>query len=304
MSLFEKNIGVIGLGQMGGGIAVNLARAGYHVRGYDPLPACVQRLVSAGGSPAQSNNEIAEQCDIVLIVVEGKIAIHLADEVLLPSARPGQIYIDHSTMPAPETRRIAGAFLAKGIQYLDAPTSGGWQGADAGTLRIFVGGDPETVEACWPLFEAIGRKDKIVYCGATGMGQVAKVVQQLTLRLPDMARMEVLMFGMRAGLDDETLLRALDITADSNDRYALLYRAIRAGTIDRITPLVSEWSYYLAEAHQRGFRMPILEGLLAFVEGAELRSIDSVNRPEPSLWWELMNSQFHPESLLKGLNQS
>lgn len=295
MNLFDQEIGVIGLGQMGGGIAVNLARAGYRVRGYDPAPGRIQRLVDAGGSAAQSNQEIGLACDIVVIVVEGKIAIHLADEVLLPAARPGQIYIDHSTMPTPETRRIGSAFQAKGVQYLDAPISGGWQGADTGTLRIFVGGDQKTAETCWPLFEAIGRKDKIVYCGLTGMGQVAKVVQQLTLRLPDMARMEVLMFGMRAGLDDETLLRALDITADSNDRYAVLFRAIRAGTIDRITPLVPEWPYYLAEAHGQGFLMPMIEGLLKFVEGAELRSVDSVNRPEPSLWWEMMNSKYQPK---------
>jgi 3-hydroxyisobutyrate dehydrogenase-like beta-hydroxyacid dehydrogenase len=290
MELAGKSIGVIGLGQMGGGIAANLARAGYTVRGYDPVPAATEKFSRAGGKIAASNKEIAAECDIVVIVVEGKIAIHLADEILLPAARPGQIFIDHSTMPVPDTRRLGSLFQAISVQYLDAPISGGYQGADAGTLRVFVGGDRETAMECWPLFEAIGNRDKIVYCGPTGMGQAAKVVQQLTLRLPDLARMEVLMFGMRAGLDDETLLRALDITADSNDRYGVLFRAIQAGTIDRITPLVPEWPYYLAEAHTQGFPMPMLEGLLKFVEGAELRSVDSVNRPEPSLWWEYMHS--------------
>jgi 3-hydroxyisobutyrate dehydrogenase-like beta-hydroxyacid dehydrogenase len=182
MRLDQSTIGIIGLGQMGGGIAANLVRAGYPLLGYDLKAEAVERLVEAGGRAAGSGEQIVAESDIVLTSVEGQDAIALADGVLLPNARPGQTFIDHSTVPPPETRRIGQAFLDRGAQYLDAPVSGGRGGAAAGTLRVFAGGDRATAERCWPLFEAIGNPEKVVYCGAIGQGQVAKVVQQLTSR--------------------------------------------------------------------------------------------------------------------------
>jgi 3-hydroxyisobutyrate dehydrogenase-like beta-hydroxyacid dehydrogenase len=281
-------IGVIGLGQMGSGIAANLAKAGFAVTGHDLQRERVERLVEVGGQAAASHEALVEHCDVVLSVVEGHVAIHLSDMLFLPKARPGQIVIDHSTVPAPETRRIGQAFIAKGARYLDAPISGGKVGAAAGTLRIFVGGDKATADECWPLFEAMGNPDKIVYCGPIGMGQVAKVVQQLTLRLPNLARLEVMMFGLRAGLDESLLFRALDVDPDSNDPYAVLYRAIKTGTIDQISPLVPEWPYYFAECEVQGFHMPILEGLYEVLKDAPKTVLDTVFRPEPSVWTELM----------------
>jgi hypothetical protein len=224
----------------------------------------------------------------VVPIVESHVAIHLADTLFLPNARPGQFFIDHSTLPVPETRRIGQALVSRGARFLDAPISGGKIGAAAGTLRVFVGGDQATAVECWPLFEAIGNPEKIVYCGPIGMGQVAKVVQHLTLRLPNLARLEVMMFGLRAGLDDTLLFRALDVDPKSNDPYAVLYRAIQAGTIDQISPLVPEWPYYFAECEEQGFHMPILEGLYEFLKDAPKTVLDTVFRPEPSVWTELM----------------
>ena len=104
MTLKECTIGAIGLGEMGGGIAANLVSAGYSVIGYDLKADAVHRLVEAGGRSAENGEEIVARCDIILTCVEGRDSIHLADNVLLPNARPGQIFIDHSTVPAPETR--------------------------------------------------------------------------------------------------------------------------------------------------------------------------------------------------------
>ncbi len=290
MTLKECTIGAIGLGQMGGGIAANLVSAGYSVIGYDLKADAVHRLVEAGGRSAESGEEIVARCDIILTCVEGRDSIQLADNVLLPNARPGQIFIDHSTVPAPETRRIGQAFVEKDCRYLDAPVSGGGKGAATGTLRVFVGGDKATAEKCWPLFDAIGNSEKIVYCGPTGMGQVAKVVQQLTDRFPDVARMEVMMFGLRAGLDLETVMRALDVPPDSEDPYTRLYRAIKSGRTDDLSALFSEWAYYLEEAKAKGFRMPMLEAMYEFCKDGGKTSIDPVGRPMPSIWNELMKS--------------
>ncbi len=281
-------IGVIGLGQMGAGIAENLLKAGFAVTAHDLRAERVERLVELGGRAVAGSAELVARCDVVLSVVESHAAIELADRVFLPAARPEQIFIDHSTLPVPETRRIAAAYAARGVRFLDAPISGGKVGAAAGSLRLFVGGDRETVDYCWPLFLAVANPQKIVFCGPPGMGQVAKVVQQLTLRLPNLARLEVMMFGLRAGLDEDLLFRALDVDPASGDQYAVLHRAIKNGTIDQISPLVPEWPYYFEECEAQGFHMPMLEGLYEFLKDAPKSVLDSVFRPEPSVWTELM----------------
>lgn len=288
MDIRQSKIGVIGLGQMGAGIAANLIKAGFAVTGYDLRQEPINRLGELGGHMAANAEALVESCDVVLPVLESHAAIHLADTLFIPKARPGQFFVDHSTLPVPETRRIGQALVAKGAHFLDAPISGGKIGAAAGALRIFVGGDRATAEECWPIFEAIGAPEKIVYCGPIGMGQVAKVVQQLTVRLPNLARLEVMMFGLRAGLDETLLFRALDVDLDSNDPYAMLYRAIKTGAIDQISPLVPEWPYYFAECKAQGFHMPILEGLYEFLKDAPKTVLDTVFRPEPSVWTELM----------------
>lgn len=287
MNLKECAIGIIGLGQMGSGIAKNLLKAGYSVAGYDLRAEPLRELVNAGGKAAESSDEIVSSCDIVLTCVEGRDAIKLADELVL-NARPDQIFIDHSTVTIPETQRIGEAFVKAGCKYLDAPISGGKGGAEAGTLRIFVGGDKATADQCWPLFLAIGNPEKIVYCGKTGMGQATKVVQQLTTRFPDVARLEVMAFGLRAGLDIETVMRGLDISFDSRDPYARLCRAFQSGDLGKLSFEYAEWGYYLDAAKALGFRLPMLEAMFEFCKDAEKTTADALRRPEPSIWDELI----------------
>jgi 3-hydroxyisobutyrate dehydrogenase-like beta-hydroxyacid dehydrogenase len=288
MDLKECKIGIIGLGQMGSGISANLVRAGYSIIGFDLKIDAIQRLVDVGGKASKNSEDIVAHCDVVLTCMEGRDSIRIADTVLLPNARSGQIFIDHSTVPAPETRRIGHAFIEKNSKYLDAPISGGSEGATKGTLRIFVGGDKDTADQCWELFEVIGNPEKIVYSGSIGMGQVAKVVQQLTGRFPDVARLEVMIFGLRAGLDLESLTRALDVSPDSSDPYAWLYKSIKNGDADKLSFEFAEWGYYLEEIKAMGFCMPMLEAMYEFCKDAEKTTFDALRRPEPSIWNELM----------------
>ena len=153
-----------------------------------------------------------------------------------------------------------------------------------------MGGDKATADKCWPLFEAAGNPEKVVYCGGVGMGQDAKVVQQLTKRLPDVARMEVMSFGLRAGLDLKTVMRTLDVEPESDDPYAELHRAIRTGETDKLSALFSEWGYYLEEAQAKGFRMPMLQAIYDLCKNAEKCNTDIVGRPVPSIWNELMRA--------------
>jgi 3-hydroxyisobutyrate dehydrogenase-like beta-hydroxyacid dehydrogenase len=120
------------------------------------------------------------------------------------------------------------------------------------------------------------------------MGQAAKVVQQLTKRFPDVARMEVMCFGLRSGLDLDTVMRALDVSPESKDPYARLCSAISKNNTDNLSGLFSEWEYYLEEVRAKGFRMPMLEAMYEFCKDAEKVGVDAVGRPEPSIWNELM----------------
>ena len=291
MDVTEMTIGVIGLGQMGGGIAANLVRAGFDVLGYDLRAEAVDGLVGAGGEGAESAEALVAQADVVATCVEGRDAIALADRLLLPSLRAGQIYIDHSTVPVPETRRIGKAATAKGARYLDAPISGGKGGAAQGTLKVFVGGEQALAEACWPYFEAIGNPETLIYCGEIGMGQAAKVVQQLTKRLPDMARLEVMAFGIRAGLDLETVWATLSVMPGASKAYRKFYEAIQRGETDDLNGLFPEWEYYLEAAEALGFRMPMLAGMYDLCKDAERVSADVLGRPAPSIWNELMKGE-------------
>jgi len=288
MNLKELNIGIIGLGQMGSGISANLVKAGYSITGFDLRAESLSKLVALGGKSAGSAEDIVAKCDVVLTCVEGKDSIKLADEVLIPNARSGQIFIDHSTVTPPQTRRIGKALTDKGCKYLDAPISGGSGGAASGTLRIFIGGNRDLVDEFMPMFEVMGNPEKIVYCGEIGMGQVGKIVQQLTTRFPDVARLELMSFGLQAGLDAETLIRALDVAPDSNDPYARYYRAIKDGSIERVSLEYAEWGYYLEEVNALGIRMPMLEAMFEFCKDGEKTVFDPLRRTEPSIWNELM----------------
>jgi len=261
MDLSKTTIGAIGLGQMGGGIAANLVKAGFAVLGYDPAADAQHRLQAAGGELADSVEAVLDACDVVLLCVHGSVAVPLTEQVLIERCREGQILIDHSTIPAPRARAFGEAFAARGVRYMDVPVSGGHVGAARGELRMFAGGDREVSDACRPLFEAAGNP---------------------------MARLEVMALGLRSGLDKTQLMQALDVEADSDDPYAHFYRMVEQDDKEQLGLLASEWPYYLEQAAAVGMRMPMLEGLWDLVKGAPRTTADNLNRPMPCLWDELM----------------
>lgn len=288
MNIKEKKLGVIGLGQMGGGMAVNLVAGGFKVSGFDLKPEACERLRREGGRIGRSAEALVEECGVVMTCLEGKTAIKVAETAVRPNLKKGQVHIDCSTMAAPDARKLADAATALGAEFLDAPVSGGYTGADAGTLRVFVGGKKEIYEQCLPLFHAVGNPDKVHYYGPAGGGQVAKAVQQLTTRFPDVARLEVMSFGLRAGLNLEQVLQALDADPESDDRYARLAAAIKNQQADGINTGFAEWGYYIKEAKAQGFIMPMLEAMYGFCKDGERRHRDVVSRDMPSVWHELM----------------
>ena len=285
----DHKVGFIGLGKMGSGIAANLLKAGYKVRGCDLDEQAVHGFVDKGGIAVSSIRELISSCDIIATCLLGRVSVPLADRELIPSAGPGKVFVEHSTIPVPESKRIGKAYREKGAEYLDAAISGGTTGAASGTLRLFIGGDRETAERCRPLFEAAGNPEKIVYCGEVGSGQAAKVVQQMTHRFPDLARLEVLAFGVHSGLETETIMRALDVSPDSADSYVQLIEGLSKGDLESRSYEFAEWEFFLAQAQSAGFRMPMLEAMYEHCKNGTKKTSDGAGRAEPSVWHELMH---------------
>jgi 2-hydroxy-3-oxopropionate reductase len=193
---------MIGIGIMGLPMALNLLKAGFPVVVHNRSAARVMLVREAGGTIAESPAAVARQCDVLITmlpdspqVVEVMLGAGGASEAL----RPGQLFIDMSTI-APETSRTLARTLAeKGVDALDAPVSGGEVGAKNATLSIMVGGTAAAFERALPVFQAMGKN--IVHIGDAGAGQVAKACNQVVVGLTIQAVAEALTLAKKAGVD-------------------------------------------------------------------------------------------------------
>lgn len=175
-------VGFIGLGIMGQPMAANLVKAGYEVIGYNRSRAAVDQLVSLGGRSATSVAEVSRSANVVITMLPDSPdveAVALGAEGILANAQAGSIYIDMSTIRPAVARRIAEAGREFQIRVLDAPVSGGEQGAVDGTLSVMVGGDPQDVEKARPILEVLGAT--VVHVGVSGAGQTVKAANQLVV---------------------------------------------------------------------------------------------------------------------------
>lgn len=176
----SRRIGIIGLGIMGYPIALNLIHAGFEVTGYSRSGSRMGLLVEAGGRTARSLSEAVEGADIVITVlpdspdVVGVLSGHNGVLATLPR---GSVVIDFSTIRPEVAIRLATEGASRGVAVLDAPVSGGEQGAIDGSLSVMVGGDFVSYQAVGPVLNAVGTT--VVYVGPSGSGQIVKAANQL-----------------------------------------------------------------------------------------------------------------------------
>jgi 3-hydroxyisobutyrate dehydrogenase len=212
-----RRIGFIGLGIMGKPMALNLLKAGYPLTVWNRTRSKMDELIAMGAYGASSPKEVAERSDVVITMVTDSPDVEdvlLGSNGVIHGGKPGLIVIDMSTISPLVTRRISGELAKKGIRMLDAPVSGGEKGAREATLSIMVGGPRDAFEECLPIFECLGKK--ITYMGTTGMGQTAKLCNQVICALNIQAVCEGLMLGATAGLDVRRLLEAVSAGAASS----------------------------------------------------------------------------------------
>ncbi|MBN1630000.1 MAG: NAD(P)-dependent oxidoreductase [Thermoleophilia bacterium] len=286
MSESKSSLGFIGLGAMGGRMARNLLQAGYPLVGFDTDPVRLDGCAKDGAQRAASARDVAERCDSVLTSLPSSdVTVQVYEESLLPAARAGQIFIDHGITRATDTRRLAERCWDRGAELIDAPVSGSLADAEGGVLRIMTGGAEPTVARCRPIFEVIGDPEKITHCGPSGQGQVMKGVQQLCEGLVDAALMEAIAYGVRGGLEVSTIVRALRSTGG---RFAEIARSVLEGKTAAMDLHYGEWAYYLDEAGERGFPMPMLEAAYEFYRHSPYVGRDGQGRGHPSFWAELL----------------
>ena len=213
-----RNIGFIGLGRMGRPMAENLLRAGFPLTVWNRTVSKSASLVAMGAKRADRPADLAARCDAIVTMISStpdvKQVILEADGILEGARQAGRssfTVIDMSTILPTGSEAIAEILGARGIDFLDAPVSGGVVGAEAGTLAIMVGGRHEVFERNLDVFSAMGKK--IVHMGPVGSGERMKLVNNLVCAVTMQALCEGLVMGRRAGLDPASVLEVLNAGA-------------------------------------------------------------------------------------------
>ena len=206
----SDQIGFIGLGIMGSGMAGNLLDKGHNVVVWNRTPSRLEPLVEAGAVAGDSPADVARRCPIVMICVSDTPdvdAVLMSEGGLLEGISEGSLVVDHSTISPAGTVWFADEVAARGGAWVDAPVSGGSEGAQRGTLSIMVGGTDVDVARARPYMEAFGTT--ITHVGPIGSGQRVKIVNQILVVVTHLGVSEALLFAQASGLDLEATLEAV-----------------------------------------------------------------------------------------------
>lgn len=210
MVIMQERIGFIGLGIMGRGMAANILAAGFSLTIWNRTPERMDALIGAGATAAASPAALAAVSDIIIICVSDTPDVErviLDDTGVLQGARAGSLVIDMSTISPAATQKLAAALAERGVDMLDAPVSGGSEGAARGTLSIMVGGNAAALKRAMPVLQTMGQR--ITHVGPHGAGQTVKLVNQVMVVGNCLAMAEGLLLAQAGGVDLQKALEAV-----------------------------------------------------------------------------------------------
>jgi 3-hydroxyisobutyrate dehydrogenase-like beta-hydroxyacid dehydrogenase len=211
-------IGFVGLGQMGRPMSGNLVSAGYGVAVFDPVRAAVDELTGWGATPTSSPREVAERSEVTVLMVRDAAQAEAAvrgEEGFLAGADQGDVLVVMSSLPPALVRDFGEELVARGVGVLDAPVSGGVEGARAGALTVMAAGHADVLDRCRPVLEALG--GRVYNVGeAAGLGQTVKVLNQALYFTALAASAEAVVMGVKAGLDPEVLVEVIGESSGGN----------------------------------------------------------------------------------------
>lgn len=214
------NIAFIGIGNMGGPMAINLQKAGHTVKAFDLSRAACDAVKAEGVTVAASANDAAKDAEVVVSMLPASAhveALYLGKDGqpgLLDVLPAGALIIDSSTIAAASAQKVGAAATAKGFAFIDAPVSGGTAGAAAGTLTFMVGGDDAALERARPLLEKMGAN--IFHAGSVGAGQTAKICNNMLLGILMIGTSEAMALGLANGLDPKALAEIMRRSSGGN----------------------------------------------------------------------------------------
>jgi len=206
----QSKIGFIGLGIMGKPMAKNLIKAGFPLVVHNRSRSKVDELVKEGAAAANTPREVASSSDIIITMLPNSPDVELVAlgaNGILEGAKAGQLFIDMSTINPIVSQKIAKEFSAKSVAMVDAPVSGGEKGAIDATLSIMAGGEAKDFERALPVFNALGKT--VTHMGSIGSGGFTKLANQIIVAINLTAIGEALVFGAKAGVDPQKMIRAL-----------------------------------------------------------------------------------------------
>lgn len=265
----QNTIAFIGLGNMGGPMAANLARAGHEVRGFDVVEQARQTAADNGITVVDTAAEAARGADVVITMLpNGALVRRVIDEILADAgeaADGGLLFIDCSTVAVAECRDNAAAVQRARHRFIDAPVSGGTAGAGAGTLAFMVGGAESDVAAARPLFDVMGRS--VTHCGEVGAGEVAKLCNNMVLGVHQIVIGEAMLLGQKLGLEPASLHEV--ISGSTGSSWALTTNCPVPGVVDTAASnrdfeggfgtdlMVKDLTLALASAREAGTETPL-----------------------------------------------
>lgn len=257
----KEKIGFIGLGIMGRPMSLNLLKAGFDVTVCNRTESKTDEPCSKGACKAAFPAEVAENCPIIITIVSDTPDVEsviLGKNGIIETAVPGTVVIDMSTISPEATRTFAAKLKEKGIFMLDAPVSGGEQGAIDGTLSIMVGGEKDAFERCLPVFQAMGKN--IIHIGPNGSGQTVKLVNQILVSGTLSSVVEALVFAKKSGVD---LVKTIDAVKGgaaaswqlSNLAPKIIERDFNPGFM--IDLMVKDLNLVTGSAGEMGLELPV-----------------------------------------------
>jgi 3-hydroxyisobutyrate dehydrogenase len=232
-------IGFIGLGNMGGPMALNLIKAGHSLTVHDIRRQMADPHLSGGAKWADTPADVARDSELILTSLPGPKEVEAValggENGIIHGIQKGTVYADLSTNSPTVIRRLHGIFAERGIVMLDAPVSGGVPGARNATLSVMVGGDQAVYERIKPALDAIG--DKVAYIGDIGAGAVAKLVHNMIAICTTQVLAEAFTMGVKAGVPPQALLTAVQNGAYGQGMMlkGLMPKMVFTGNFDRVT---------------------------------------------------------------------
>ena len=276
-------VGFIGLGNIGGPMAMRVVRGGYQVTVFDIRRDAADPHLQAGAAWAGSPSELAGQSDVIMVSVPGPAEIEdlmFGPQGVIHTINPGSVYVELSTTLPSNMRRIHDALKRKGADAIDSPVSGGAIGAERGGLASWVGGDEQVFQRVRPILSTFA--DKITYIGEIGSGLTAKLVHNQLLYVTVSAVAESFAMGVKAGLSPEVLLKVVRDGAYGN-LFSILPKAATSGDF--------KWSQFgpghiirkdQMIANQFARELDVVQPLANLVEQQMIETISFPKKTEPT----------------------